>query len=494
MREPVSHSAAASPPKAEIRELLRIGSACVDTMDRIEVRNPATGDVIGTCPSATAADVIAAVDAAESSFRTWRRIAPNARARILHDIADLMAADADALSTLVTLEVGKPLEEARGEVEYAAEFARWYAEEARRIYGRTTTGGSADPWRHLVRQPVGVVGAITPWNYPLVLTCRKVFAALAAGCTVVLKPSELAPLAVYRLGSLIQRAGLPDGVLNIVTAAPPSIVGDVFSSDARVRKISFTGSVSTGKKLMESAARTLTKVGLELGGNNAFIVFEDADLEAAVAAAVIAKLRNGGQTCVCANRYLVHESVLAEFADRFASALDSKRLGSGLEPATDVGPLIEHRAMTRIQQAVDNAVASGATVVCGGRPVSVAGLPDAPFYPPTVLTGVPPGSSLLTDEIFGPVAPVVGFKTFDEAISLANATEYGLAAYVFTQKLGTAMRASEELESGIVVINRPAPSGVEFPQGGVKQSGIGLEGGPEGLEEFTVSKFVSFGS
>jgi succinate-semialdehyde dehydrogenase/glutarate-semialdehyde dehydrogenase len=490
----MSHSGAASPPRTEIRELLKIGADRVDTIDRIEVRNPATNEVIGTCPSATTAHVTAAVDAAESSFSTWKRTVPKARARILHDIADLMAADADELSTLVTLEVGKPLEEARGEVGYAAEFARWYAEEARRVYGRTTTGGPADPWRHLIRQPAGVVGAITPWNYPLVLACRKLFAALAAGCTVVLKPSELAPLAAYRLGSLTERAGLPDGVLNVVTAGTPSIVGDVFSSDPRVRKISFTGSVSTGKKLMESAARTLTKVGLELGGNNAFIVFEDANLEAAVAAAVVAKLRNGGQTCVCANRYLVHESVLAEFAGRFASALDSKLLGPGLEPATDVGPLIERRAVTRIQRAVDDAVASGATVVCGGRPVSVPGLPDAPFYPPTVLTGVSPGSSLLTDEIFGPVAPVVGFTTFDEAISLANATEYGLAAYVFTQNLGTAMHASEELESGIVVINRPSPSGVEFPQGGVKHSGIGLEGGPEGLAEFMVSKFVSFGS
>jgi acyl-CoA reductase-like NAD-dependent aldehyde dehydrogenase len=331
----MSHPGAASPPRAEIRELLRIGSARVDTMDRIEVRNPATGDVIGTCASATAA----------------------------------MAADGDALSTLVTLEVGKPLEEARGEVEYAAEFARWYAEEARRIYGRTTTGGSTGPWRHLLRQPVG-------------------------------------------------------------------IVGDVFSSDPRVRKISFTGSVSTGKKLMESAARTLTKVGFELGGNNAFIVFEDADLEAAVAAAVIAKLRNGGQTCVCANRYLVHESVLAEFACRFASALDSKRLGSGLEPATDIGPLIEHRAVSRIQQGVDNAVASGATVVCGGRPVSVAGLPDAPFYPPTVLTGVSPGSSIVTEEIFGPVAPRVRNS------SPASSSSTGLPLQVLSFRRAASSRAA----------------------------------------------------
>ncbi len=489
----MSHPVVAGPPTSEIYEHLRIGSGRVDTIDRIEVRNPATNDVIGSCPSASAADVTAAVDAAESAFRTWKRTTPVARAQILRNIGDVLVADAGNLSTLITLEVGKPLAESRGEVEYSAEFARWYAEEARRTYGRTTIGGAADPWRHLVHQPVGVVGAITPWNYPLVLACRKLFAALAAGCTVVLKPSELAPLAAYRLGLLAERAGLPDGVLNIVTADPPNVVGDVFSNDPRVRKISFTGSVATGKMLMESAAKTLTKVGLELGGNNAFIVFEDADLEGAVAAAVVAKLRNGGQTCVCANRYLVHESVLDEFARRFAEALQQKVLGSGLEPATDVGPLIEHRAMNRIRRAVDDAVASGATVVCGGRPVSVDGFPNAPFYTPTVLTGVSPGSQLLTDEIFGPVAPITQFQTFDEAISLANATEYGLAAYLFTQNLRTALRASEELESGIVVVNQAAPSGVEFPQGGVKQSGIGLEGGPEGLEDFTVSKFISLG-
>lgn len=324
-----------------------------------------------------------------------------------------------------------------------------------------------------MRQPVGVVGAITPWNYLPVLACRKLFAALAAGCTVVLKPSELAPLAVYRLGSIAQRAGLPDGVLNIVTADPPSVVGDVFRSDPRVRQISFTGSVRTGKILMQSAARTLTRMGLELGGNNAFLVFEDADLEAAVAPAVVAKLRNGGQTCVCANRYLVHQSVLPEFTRRFAHALEGKVLGSGLEPGTDLGPLIQHSAVSRLQRGVNEAIASGATVICGGRPVSVAGLPNAPFYPPTVLTGVARGSSLLADEIFGPVAPVIAFREFGEAISLANSTDYGLATYLFTRNLRTVMHASEELESGIVVVNRAAPSGVEFPQGASSRAALG---------------------
>lgn len=490
----MSYAVADNSPTHQIHEMLRIGSQRVATVDRIEVRNPANDQVIGTCPNATGANVTAAIDAAQSAFRTWRTTTPATRARVLIDLAELMAADQDTLARLITLEVGKPLVEARGEVDYAAEFARWFAEEARRVYGRISTGGTDEPWRQLVRQPLGVVGAITPWNYPLVLAARKIFAAIAAGCAVVLKPSELAPLAVYRMGGLAERAGLPDGVLNIVTADPPSLVGDLFSSDARVRKISFTGSVPTGKRLMESAAKTLTRVGLELGGNNAFIVFEDADIDAAVQAAVRAKLRNGGQTCVCANRYLVHESVMGDFTTRFATALGRKVIGAGLDDASEVGPLINRAAVDRIRAAVDDAVAAGATLLCGGVPSHIDGLTDGAFYPPTLLIGVPDDSPLMTDEIFGPVAPVVPFRTLDEAIELANNTEFGLAAYVFTQSLHTAMRASEALEAGIVVVNRAAPSGVEFPQGGVKQSGIGLEGGPEGLEDFTVSKFVSLGS
>ena len=489
----MSHTVTDSPPTSEIHELMRIGSERVDTIDRIEVRNPATNEVVGTCPNASSAEVTAAIDAAESAFRSWRRTTPQDRARALRSIAELMTADKDNLARLVTLEVGKPLAESRAEVEYAAEFARWYAEETRRIYGRMTVGGTDEPWRQLVRQPLGVVGAITPWNYPLVLSARKLFAAIAAGCTVVLKPNELAPLAVFRLGLLAEHAGLPDGVLNIITANPPTLVGDIFSSDPRVRKISFTGSVNTGKSLMQAAAKTLTKVGLELGGNNAFIVFEDADMDVAVDAAVIAKLRNGGQTCVCANRFFVHESVMNEFTTRFAHALSKTVVGSGLEPTTEVGPLINQTAADRIQRAVDEAVAEGATIVCGGRTAKVDGFPDGPFYSPTVILGVAERSQLMTEEIFGPVAPITPFRDFDQAMEMANSTEYGLAAYVFTRSLQTAMRASEELEMGIVVVNRPAPSGVEFPQGGVKQSGIGLEGGPEGLEEFTVSKFVSLG-
>jgi len=487
-------TAAIGSPGSQNHELLRIGSARVDTAARIEVRDPATGAVIGSCPSASATEVTAAIGAAHTAFKTWGRTTASTRAGVLHAIAESMIADQSALATLVTSEVGKPLAESRGEVAYAADFAQWYAEETRRIHGRMTVGGTDEPWRQLMRQPVGVVGAITPWNYPLVLSARKIFAAIAAGCTVVLKPSELAPLAVFRLGMLAERAGLPDGVLNIITADPPDVVGDTFSSDPRVRKISFTGSVKTGKNLMRIAARTLTKIGLELGGNNAFIVFEDADLDAAVEGAVVAKLRNGGQTCVCANRYLVHETVLEDFTARFANVLGKKAVGSGFEPTTEVGPLINQRAVDRIQSAVDEAGAAGATVVCGGPEATTDGFPEGPFYPPTVLLGVDPGSRLMTEEIFGPVAPIIPFRDFSQAIESANDTEYGLAAYVFTRSLKTAMRASDELQTGIVVVNRPAPSGVEFPQGGVKQSGIGLEGGPEGLEEFTTIKLVALGS
>ncbi|HEX7662493.1 MAG TPA: NAD-dependent succinate-semialdehyde dehydrogenase [Pseudonocardiaceae bacterium] len=482
-------SVVVSPARPDNHELLRIGSKRVDTPGRIEVRDPATGTIVGSCANASTTDVVAAVDAAQAAYRTWGRTTASDRAGVLHDIAEAMVADEPQLARLVTAEVGKPLAESSGEVDYAAEFAHWYAEEARRVSGRVTIGGPDEPWRQLVRQPIGVVGAITPWNYPLVLSARKAFAAIAAGCTVVLKPSELAPLSVFRLGMLAQQAGLPDGVLNIVTASPPTIVGDVFSTDPRVRKISFTGSVATGKTLMRAAARTLTRVGLELGGNNAFLVFEDADLDLAVRAAVVAKLRNGGQTCVCANRFLVHESVLTEFADRLAEALGGKVVGSGSDPATEVGPMINQRAVDRIRVAVDQALANGATAVRATN----NSLPDGPYYPPTVLLDVDADSTLMTEEIFGPVAPVTGFHDFEQAIDLANDTEYGLAAYVFTASLRTAMRASEELETGIVIVNRAAPSGVEFPQGGVKQSGIGLEGGPEGLADFTTSKFVTLG-
>jgi len=478
--------------QAEIRELLRIGGRRVDSGQRFEVTDPATSRVVGSCANATEADVVAAVDAAEEAFAAWRRTSPRVRSRVLRAMHDALLADKDELSRLITLEVGKPLRESVGEVEYAAEFALWYAEEARRVYGRTALAGQeATTWMHLIRQPVGVVGAITPWNYPLVLAARKVFAALAAGCAVVLKPSELAPLAALRLGDIGEKAGLPDGVLNIVTANPPDLVGEVFCADSRVRKISFTGSVGVGKRLMAAGARTLTRVGLELGGNNPFLVFEDANVAEAVQAAVVAKLRNGGQTCVCANRLLVHEAVIAEFTRLFSAAMQNHVVGSGLEPTTDVGPLVEPGAVARIQQAVDDAVAAGAVVICGGLPLARAGLPGGSFYPPTVIRGVLPGARLLTEETFGPVAPIQSFRDVAEAVAAANATEYGLAAYVFTGSLRTALRVGECIDAGIIVVNRAAPSGVEFPQGGVKQSGIGLEGGPEGLEEFTVSKYIS---
>ncbi|MQA14689.1 MAG: aldehyde dehydrogenase family protein [Pseudonocardiaceae bacterium] len=477
---------------AEIRELLRIGNRRVDTPERFEILDPATSQVVGSCPNAAAADVIAAIDAAEEAFVAWKRTAPDARARLLRKVHDALLQEQDELARLITLEVGKPLRESRAEVEYAAEFGLWYAEEARRIYGRTALGGSdAKTWMHLVRQPLGVVGAITPWNYPLLLAARKVFAALAAGCTVILKPSELAPLSALRLGYVAERAGLPDGVLNIVTANPPDHVGDVLSGDPRVRKISFTGSIGTGKQLMEASARNLTRVSLELGGNNPFLVFEDADLEAAVDAALVAKLRNGGQTCVCANRLLVHESVLDEFTRLFSAAMRNQVVGPGLEPTTDVGPLVQPGAASRIQSAVDDAVSAGATLVCGGLPLAREDLSGGSFYPPTVLRDVPPDTRLVTEETFGPVAPIEPISNIDEAVESANRTDYGLAVYVFTESLRKALRVSEDLETGIVVVNRAAPSGVHFPQGGVKQSGIGLEGGPEGLEEFTFSKYIS---
>lgn len=487
-------SSVSGPAHSENHELLRIGSKRVDTASWIEIRDPATGTVVGTCANASAADVTAAIDAAYTAYKTWGRTTPGERASVLHRLGESLTGDESVLASLVTSEVGKPLIESRAEVAYAAEFAHWYAEEARRVYGRVTVGGADEPWRQLIRQPIGVVGAITPWNYPLVLSARKIFAAIAAGCTVVLKPSELAPLAAFRLGMLAEHAGLPDGVLNIVTADPPAPVGDMFSSDPRVRKISFTGSVKTGKRLMHDAATTLTKIGLELGGNNAFIVFEDADLDAAVAAAVVAKLRNGGQTCVCANRYLVHGSLLEEFTARFADVLSGKAVGSGFDPANEIGPLVDQQAVDRVHTAVNEAIAAGATVVCGGPDATAFGWPEGPFYPPTVLLGVDLASKLMTEEIFGPVAPIVSFRDFSEVIEMANDTEYGLAAYVFTRNLRTAMRASEELETGIVVVNRAAPTGVEFPQGGVKQSGSGLEGGPEGLAEFTTSKFITLGN
>lgn len=473
---------------------LRIGARWEDSAHHFPVFDPATGQEIGSAPRADGLQVTAAVDAAQAAFEEWRRLAPDVRASYLRRLYDVMSEETDALAALVTAETGKPLTEARGEAAYAAEFALWYAEEARRRYGATLPGGAtADARIALLPHPLGVVAAITPWNYPLVLVLRKVGAALAAGCTVVLKPSEETPLSAYVLTMLAERAGVPPGVLNLVTTDEPGRIADALIDDPRVRKISFTGSVTVGKELMANAARTLTRVGLELGGHNPFVVLPDTDVETAAAAAATARLRNGGQTCVAANRVYVHRDIEKNFLDAFVGAMRSRVVGDGFDPTTQVGPLIHRQAAGRLQDSVEEATARGADVLCGGEPRLLDDVLQGAFYAPTVLRSVPEEARLQHEEIFGPVALVASFSDLDEAVSRANATDYGLAAYVFTESLRSAMALAERLEAGMVVINQASASGVHAPQGGIKQSGIGLEGGSAGVDEFAYQKYVSIG-
>jgi len=472
------------------RQQVLIGGKWQDARDGVifEVRNPADDSCVGTVPGCSAADIEHSIDAAHVAFPSWRDQTAKVRAQLLRRWFDLILAHRDDLAAIMVSEQGKPLAEARGEIEYAASFIEWFAEEARRIYGDVVPSPWADRRMFTLRQPVGVAALITPWNFPAAMLTRKAGAALAAGCTVVAKPASQTPFTALALAELAQRAGLPPGVLNVVTGDSATI-GMVLTSHPLVRKVSFTGSTAVGKQLLAQGAGTLKRVSLELGGNAPFIVFDDADLDAAVAGALASKYRNAGQTCVCANRVFVHERIFDDFAGKFASAVAQLKVGEGFTPGVETGPLISTDAVQKVEAHIADALAHGATLLTGGHPHALGGR----FFQPTVLAGCTPDMQVCRDETFGPVAPLIRFSSEAEVIRMANDTDYGLAAYAYTRDLGRAWRLAEQLEYGMVGINAGVISTAEAAFGGVKQSGRGREGGRYGIDEYLETKYVNLG-
>ena len=451
------------------------------------VEDPSTGDkLIPEVADGGAVDAIGALDAASDAQSAWACTAPRTRSEILRRAYELILERADRFALLMTLEMGKPIADSMGEVRYGAEFFRWFSEEAVRINGRYTVAPGGDGHLMVTSRPVGPSLFITPWNFPLAMATRKIGPAIAAGCTMILKPAALTPFTAIALAEVLVDAGLPDGVMNLVTSTQAGDVGEALLGDARLRKLSFTGSTKVGRGLRALASPNLQRVSMELGGNAPFLVFDDADVEAAVDGAFVAKMRNMGEACTSANRFVVHESVADEFTAKLADRMGQLHLGRGTEPGVEVGPLIEERARAKVSDLVDDAVAQGAQVVTG------AVKPDRPgwFYEPTVLADVASTSRVLHEEIFGPVAPIVTFSDDDEGIAVANDTEYGLVAYVYTRGLDRALRVADELDSGMVGINRGVVSNPAAPFGGVKQSGLGREGGAEGVWEYLDVKYV----
>jgi succinate-semialdehyde dehydrogenase/glutarate-semialdehyde dehydrogenase len=453
----------------------------------LPVEDPGTGRTLAHIADATAEDAVGALDAACAVQEDWARTAPRERGEILRRAYEELTERTDELALLMTLEMGKPLAESRGEIAYAAEFFRWFAEEAVRIDGRFATAPDGKSRLLVMKQPVGPCLLITPWNFPMAMGTRKIGPAVAAGCTMVVKPAKQTPLSMLALADILERAGLPEGVLNVITSSSASRIVSPLMSDPRMRKVSFTGSTEIGRLLVEQGAEQLLRMSMELGGNAPFLVFEDADLDRAVEGAMLAKMRNGGEACTAANRFFVHESVAGEFTRRFAERMAQLRVGHGAEDGTDVGPLIDGGERDKVAALVDEARDRGADVLCGGAPVDGPGY----FYAPTVLAGVPAGARVLTEEIFGPVAPVQTFTTEDEAVAAANDTEYGLVAYVFTQDLDRALRVGERLETGMLGLNQGIVSNPAAPFGGVKHSGFGREGGREGIEEYLSTKYFA---
>ena len=451
------------------------------------VEDPATREELLRVADASAADGVAALDAAVEAAPGWAALSPRERSDILRRWYEAIMDRADDLALVITLEMGRPLAESRGEVEYAADYIRWYAEEAVRLNGRHTT--SPDGRSRIVTgpKPVGPCLLITPWNFPLAMAARKIAPALAAGCTVVLKPAELTPLASLFAARLMLEAGVPAGVVNVITTTDPAAVCGTLMADPRLRKVSFTGSTAVGQILVEQSAPQLVRTSMELGGNAPLIVLDDADLERAVEGAVVAKLRNGGQSCVAANRILVQDGIADAFVAAFTKAVSAVQLGPGSQPGVGLGPLIDDRAVAKCTALVADAVASGATVLVGGEAPSRPGY----FFPATVLDNVAPTARILSEEVFGPVAPIVRFETEDEAVALANDTPFGLASYVFTENIDRALDVADRLETGMVGINQGVVSNVAAPFGGIKHSGMGREGGPEGIEEYLETKYLA---
>ncbi len=454
-----------------------------------EVTNPATGEVIAVLPDLNKAEVTNAIDAAHTAQKAWAKKTGKERAAVLRKLNDLMVANADDLATILTMEMGKPWPEARGEILYGASYVEWFAEEAKRVYGDTIPGHQADKRIMVIKQPIGVVGAITPWNFPNAMLARKVAPALAVGCAMVSKPAAQTPLSALALAILAERAGLPAGLFSVLTSTDAAMVGQELCANDKVRKLTFTGSTNVGKILMRQGADQIMKLGLELGGNAPFIVFDDADLDAAVEGAMISKYRNAGQTCVCANRLYVQAGVYDAFAKKLAEKVGQLKVGNGFAEGVTTGPLIDAKAIEKVKEHVADAVSKGAKIALGGSGAEAGEL----FFQPTILTGVTTAMKVATEETFGPVAPLFKFETEEEVIELANATEFGLASYFYSKDIAKIFRVAEALEYGMVGVNTGLISTEVAPFGGIKQSGLGREGSKYGIDDYTEIKYICLG-
>jgi succinate-semialdehyde dehydrogenase/glutarate-semialdehyde dehydrogenase len=473
-----------------LRQQCHIDGQWVDASDRetIPVLNPADGSVVGTVPKLTAEDVESAIQAANKALPAWRELSAKERSKLLRRWHDLCMAHQEDLATILTSEQGKPLTEARGEIAYGSGFIEWFSEEAKRVYGDVIPAPTSDRRIIVLKQPVGVVAAITPWNFPNAMITRKAGAALAAGCTIVVKPASATPFSALALAELAIEAGIPPGVFNVVTGSA-GVVGGVLTSSPVVRKLTFTGSTEIGKKLMEQCAGTVKKVSMELGGNAPFIVFDDADLDAAVAGVMASKFRNTGQTCVCANRIFVQEGIYDKFAGKLKERIEAQVVGNGMDQGVTLGPLIDNAAVEKVKEHISDARNLGAKVLIGGEPHKLGGH----FFQPTILTEVSPKAKLMNEETFGPVAPLIRFKTEEEAVAMANDTPFGLAAYFYTSNYERAWRVSEALECGIVGLNEGIISTEVAPFGGVKESGVGREGSKYGIDDYVEVKYICAG-
>ncbi len=471
----------------EVPRGLFVGGEWRETPGTIDVEDPSTGEVLTTVPDATAGDARAAMDAAAGMREEWAGWAPRERGEILRRAFETISDRVDDLAVLMTLEMGKTITESKAEIAYAAEFFRWFSEEAVRIDGRYAVAANGTGRVLVMKQAIGPCFFITPWNFPMAMGTRKIGPAIAAGCTMVVKPAKQTPLTMYALAGILDEVGLPKGVLNVLTSQSAGTVAEPIISDPRLRKLSFTGSTEVGRSLIKQSADNVLKVSMELGGNAPFLVFEDADVDAAVEGALLAKMRNVGEACTSANRFHVAEGVREEFQAKLAERLGAMKVGRGVQDGVEVGPLIDGTQRDKVRELVEDAVGKGATALTGGGAIGGEGY----FFSPTVLGDVPRSADLLSEEIFGPVAPVTGFRDEDEAVALANDTEYGLVSYVYTADLKRALRICERLETGMIGLNQGVVSNAQAPFGGVKQSGFGREGGREGIEEYLETKYVA---
>ncbi|MFC4624090.1 NAD-dependent succinate-semialdehyde dehydrogenase [Daeguia caeni] len=460
--------------------------ATSESGNTFDVTNPSTGEVIATLPDMNRAETVRAIDAAHTAQKAWAKKTGKERAGILRKLYELLVANADDLAVILTMEMGKPLAEAKGEILYGASYVEWFAEEAKRVYGDTIPGHQEDKRIIIIKQPVGVVAAITPWNFPNAMLARKFAPAVAVGCAMVSKPAAETPLSALALALLAERAGLPAGIFSVILSTDAVSVGKEFTENDKVRKLTFTGSTAVGKILMRQGADQIMKLGLELGGNAPFIVFDDADLDAAVEGAMVSKYRNNGQTCVCANRLYVQAGVYDAFARKLAEKVAAMKVGDGFEPGVNAGPLITDKAVAKVQEHIADAVAKGASIAIGGKPDARGGL----FFQPTILTGVTSDMKIAREETFGPVAPLFKFETEEEVIAMANNTEFGLASYFYSKDISKIFRVAEALEYGMVGINTGLISTEVAPFGGIKQSGLGREGSKYGIDDYLEIKYL----